>query len=160
MTAEQVFNFLVACGIAPEVIRIRDARYVFPSVGWLFITFAQSLAVVRPQFALSEWQEDDGDCDDFEDLAVFYARFLHRREMTLEREAARAAQEEPPALAAIAFGSFEYVIGANEANGAHAINCAIVNSNGAPGLVFFEPQNGQRVDLTPSEICSCQEIRF
>lgn len=146
-----------------EAIRIRDAHYVFPSSEWLFGAFARSLAILRTQFELSEWQAEAGDCDDFEDLAVFYARFLHRRELALEREAARAQAEEPPAAAAIAFGSFEYLIGGLEGgleeNG-HAINCAVVSESGRPALVFFEPQSGERVDLTPSEICSCLEIRF
>lgn len=150
MTAEQLENFLAEAGIARESILIRDARYVFPQQDWLFGAFAAGLFEMRLQFGLSKWEAEDSDCDDFAELAGFYARFLHRRSVT----AGRAAKGT-----AVAFGTFQYLIEDNLLQ-AHAINCAVVFESGAARLVFMEPQSGKRVDLSHEEVCSCFGVLF
>jgi hypothetical protein len=167
MIAEQLENFLTEQGFANDAIKIRDARYVFPSRDWVFRAFSKAWGQFRQPFLEDGWQAELGDCDDFADGAAFYARWLHRLDFALERKAAKELGEYPPvqvtAGAAIAFGTFEYLVGGEDPNKAHAINCAIVSEHGKAELVFFEPQapaGRNRVDLTPEETWSCLEIRF
>jgi hypothetical protein len=148
VTNQQLCNFLSERGIDRDVVMVRDARYVFPAKWWLFGKFADDLGEMRLQFGLEKWRPEDGDCDDFAELACFYARFLHRRTWNPGEE-----------RAAIAFGEFDYCREGLVQNG-HAINCAIVFENGAPRLVFMEPQSGKEVDLSQEEICSCFGVLF
>lgn len=135
---------------------------MFPRRSWLFGRFSDAFGKIRPQFDLQEWRAEGSDCDDFEELAVFYAHFLHRLQQGMERQRAKDQNEEPPEEAALAFGSFEYLIGGDKTRG-HAINVAVIEEGTRatdPRLVFFEPQTGREVDISEGEIWSCLEIRF
>lgn len=151
MTAEQLIKFLGAHGIDQEKVNIRDGAFVFPNGDWLFGTFAAGFAEARASFLPAGYEPEVSDCDDFAELAVVYSHLLHR--LSVRKNAALSGK-------AIAFGSFDYFLGGDYFKGAHAINVAIVAPNGAPELVFFEPQSGKRVDLSKEEICSCLEVRF
>jgi hypothetical protein len=141
VTAHQLTDFLQTLGIAAWAASPRDAAYRLPAKDWIFGDFAKAFESFKASLGANEYAADSNDCDDFTDLAVWYARFLHSRAKTAD---------------SIAFGSFIYE---RDSGGCHSICAAIVNDP-EPALVFFEPQNSAQVTLTPTEIFSCQEARF
>jgi hypothetical protein len=155
VTSDHLHNFLLERDIPLFALSLLDNRYVLPSRAWVFGAFAEAFATMRQQFELQAWEADRADCDDFADLAAWYAHFLRRIDFNLERKRARDLND-PPADGAIAFGTFSYI---DEEIGAHMINFAIIHESGRADIVFIEPQTGKQVDLSQGEICSCQEIR-
>lgn len=91
------------------------------------------------------WTPESEDCDDFARFAAAYAGLLHVR------------SKVPTGLA---FGEFAYLRSAFNGGGGHAINAFVTREDGKLALNFFEPQNGQPLNLTPGEIESCVYCKF
>lgn len=141
MTANDLTDFLISEGVTSYVISPRDGNYRLPDRIWLFSTFGGAFERFKQSLGTNQYVPDSNDCDDFTDLAVWYARFLHAKNKTAD---------------SIAFGSFVYE---KDSGGCHSICAAIVNDP-EPTLVFFEPQNSTEANLSNQEICSCEEARF
>jgi len=139
VTAQELAVFLSEQGIPSWSASPRDAEYRLPAADFIFGDFAKAFEAFKGSLGANEYTPEARDCDDFTDLAVWYARFLHARGGTAD---------------SIAFGSFVYE---RDSGGCHSICCAIV---GGPTLVFFEPQNSTKVHLSQTEIYSCSEARF
>ncbi len=141
MTASDLNNFLLEAEIPFESLFLRDSTYRLPNRKWIFHEFASAFESFKSSLGSNQYTAESNDCDDFTDLAVWYARFLHARGRTTD---------------SIAFGSFVYT---RKDGICHSICCAVANDP-EPTLVFFEPQNSTEVFLTPNEISSCDEARF
>jgi hypothetical protein len=139
VTAHQLTDFLTDQGIPAWATGPRDTKYRLPAADWIFGDFSKAFESFKQSLGANEYAPDSNDCDDFTDLAVWYARFLHSKAKTAD---------------SIAFGSFIYT---RDSGTCHSICCGVV---AGPTLVFFEPQNSTQVELTPTEIYSCQEARF
>lgn len=137
-----IYNFLVARGVSEGNIHMADAAYVCPSSNWICTTFKKAWLQMLTNLGLSKWTAEEYDCDDFAQFCDSYASILHRK--TTGR----------PLKTGLAFGDFWYA--SNQLGGLHAINFAVV-ADGAnkPKLLFFEPQNGEELQLTTEEINSC-----
>lgn len=139
MTAQELNDFLSGQGIPSWSAAPRDLAYRLPARDFIFGDFAKAFESLKQSLGANEYKAEANDCDDFTDLAVWYARFLHARGRTAD---------------SIAFGSFIYT---RDSGDCHSICCAIVDG---PTLVFFEPQNSKQVHLSQTEIYSCSEARF
>lgn len=85
------------------------------------------------------------DCDDFSLAAMVIARKEYFNKFLDNRPVS------------ILFGEFHYI---TNTGGPHAINCFITGDKNQLTLGFFEPQNGQIINLTQEEIASCTFWRF
>jgi hypothetical protein len=141
VTSQQLEDFVFQSGCTSAWVFPRDGAYRLPDRKWLFAEFGAALESFKASLGSNQYTPESNDCDDFTDLAVWYARFLHARAKTAD---------------SIAFGSFIYT---RDSGDCHSICCAIVNDPD-PTLVFFEPQNSTEAFLTQQEIQSCAEARF
>ncbi len=117
-----------------------DVTYALPTTRWLFDEFVPWFRTQRFKANRHKWERKN-DCDNF---ARAFAVF-----------AADAHNEGRSDLEGIAVGVFCY-IGSSHVRGPHAITCAITEE----GLIFIEPQTGQRLALTPAEIQTCFHYEF
>lgn len=121
-----------------------DDSYVLPSHDWINHEFRG--AWLEFKTSLGEWQDNENDCDDFARGAAFFAQLLHHN-TPLHR-----------ARTALAFGEFWY---RPRTGGGHAVNFYLYRDlKGAIQIGFFEPQNGNEVALTATEIGSCTAWRL
>jgi hypothetical protein len=139
VTAQQLTRFLIDSGIPSWAISPRDENYRLPDADWIYGDFSKAFESFKQSLGANEYVPGSNDCDDFTDLAVWYARFLHGRAKTAD---------------SIAYGSFIYT---RDSGTCHSICCGVV---AGPALVFFEPQNSTQVQLTQTELYSCIEARF
>jgi len=118
-----------------------DATYAVPTADWILNQFFPVWKAEREAKGLWLYKRKN-DCDNF------------------ARAYAVAAQDAwaltPTALESegVAVGEFCYIRA--DGRGAHCIVAAICEE----GLVFIEPQTGQRLALTPSEISTCFHAAF
>lgn len=127
-----------------DVIYVVDSSYVFPTLEWVEGPFSDGLSKFLADW-VEHYRSERADCDDFADAAAFYARGAHR----LDGEAKEAT--------ALAFGEFYY---RPDSGGAHAINCFFTKVGDALELMFYEPQTQQVVNLSQTEISSCDYCQF
>lgn len=117
-----------------------DTTYDLPTVDWIQNKFYPWFKKTRWNGDLSNWSRKN-DCDNFARAFCVFCQDAH----VLSSGTADA----------LAVGEFAYIANA-DVKGPHAIVAAFTDE----GLVFFEPQNGQRLALTPLEIQTCFLVRF
>lgn len=114
-----------------------DETYARPTNDWIFNRFYPWL---RSKHS-TKWKRKK-DCDNL------------ARRFVIECQDAHADSGHPDE--ALAVGEFCY-IGTTHVRGPHAIVVAFTED---AGPVFIEPQTGQRLALTPTEIQSCFRVSF
>lgn len=136
MTSEEVRSLF------PAWVRVinYDNTYAKPTNSWLFNEFIPWFKTNRWQRDKSKWDRKN-DCDNFARTFCVYVQDAH--------------SDGKSDAEALAVGEFCYV-GSTHVQGPHAIVCAITED----GLIFIEPQSGQRLALTPTEIQSCFHVAF
>lgn len=117
-----------------------DTTYARPTNNWLFNQFYPWFKATRWAGNLDKWTRKN-DCDNFARSFCAFAQDAH--------------VPTTNGADAVAVGEFCYV-GSTHVQGPHAIVCAFTEDN----LVFIEPQTGQRLALTPTEIQSCFRVTF
>jgi hypothetical protein len=135
-------------------VYITDGNYMAPKKSWVSGKLYFKL--------FSEWLWDNGldtwkshwDCDNFAFAFFTFAQICHSKTMKLfENQGKRTAQ-------GISVGVMFYKKGidksAGEKGGGHAINVVYTDNK----VEYFEPQNGQFVDLTNDERESCWFVTF
>lgn len=115
-----------------------DTTYAEPTLRWLQGAFWQSFRADR--WAKVGSYSRKNDCDNWARAYAQHAQDCHAMSHGSEAEA-------------LAVGEMFYTKASGEG---HAICVAITEQ----GLVFLEPQNGQVITLSPSEILSCFFVRF
>jgi hypothetical protein len=118
-----------------------DATYGKPTVAWVREHFWPWFQRQRFNLGLLKWERTN-DCDNFARAFAQYASDCHALTPGLQGEG-------------LAVGEF-YYIGTTHVQGPHAIAVAITDE----GKVYFEPQTGQRIALSPTEELSCFFVRF
>jgi hypothetical protein len=118
-----------------------DTSYAKPTNDWLFLKFWPWFKQQRKELGLDVWDRRN-DCDNFAHAYVAGAHDAH----------ALTAGNDAEGLAV---GEFCYH-GTTHVQGPHAIVAAVTED----GLIFIEPQTGQRLALTPTEIQSCFRVSF
>lgn len=142
MTADQLRTALFSAGIPPWVqVICTDETYGEPTVGWLRDKFWPWFQQQRFDLGLLKWERKN-DCDNFSRAYAQAAADCH----------ALTNGEDAEGLAV---GEFLY-IASSSVKGPHAIISAFTDE----GLVYFEPQTGQRLALTPAEQLTAFSIRF
>ena len=141
LTAQQIRAFFPG---AP--VYVADLDYAAPTRDWIIQKFYPWFWQMRTALGLRAYNRRN-DCDNFARAAAQAAEDCHA--LTAETAAPSAKAE------GLAVGEFFYVKG--DGSGNHAICVAIVEGN---ALLFFEPQNGNELKLTSTEIQSCFFIRF
>lgn len=123
---------------------VADADYAVPTERWLVGSFYRNLREWFAQEGIEKWTPDN-DCDDFAARYRVFASICHARSGRKKEQG-------------IAVGEIFYQI--DNGGGGHAINCAVIYENEKPRIICIEPQNGRRVELSPSELSSCWFVRF
>lgn len=118
-----------------------DETYAKPTNSWLFDKFYPWFKAHRWSGSLHRWSRKN-DCDNFARAFCTYAQDAHARTSGNDAEA-------------LAVGEFCYHASSN-VQGPHAIVCAVTED----GLIFIEPQTGERLNLTPQEISTCFRVSF
>lgn len=136
-TASGIRDILGKDGINPDVAICMDRNYALPSEQWLAGDFSNSFMKMLKTMKSNSWLEERNDCDNFAEGARWFAQILHNNTM-----------EQPCALA---FGVICYK---RDIDGVgHAINLVLVFDE-VYKLVYYEPQNGSRLLLSPKEKAS------
>lgn len=117
-----------------------DANYAVPTLAWLQGPFWDWFQKCRWDLGLKSWARRN-DCDNFARAYAQAAADCHA--LTASGDAAEG----------LAVGEWYY----HSPGGPHAICVAAIEDD---ALTFVEPQNGQRLTLTPTEISSCFFARF
>jgi hypothetical protein len=138
MTNAELYD-VVTKGLPGANIFLTDVDYAKPTTRWLTTTFYTYFLDWLKVNGLEKWK-NKFDCDNFE--AVYYA-FAHACHSKSDRS------EE-----GIAVGQMFYKL--DGGRGGHAINVAVTDD----GLIFIEPQNGRRIQLSTAERESCWFVRF
>ena len=136
MTQSEIRSFFPSW-IAPFFY---DVDYAKPTSDWLLNEFGPWFRKNRWKKDLDKWSRRN-DCDNTARSYCVAAQDAHAK---------GDSQAE-----AIAVGEFCY-IATTHVQGAHAIVCAFTEE----GLIFIEPQTGQRLALIPTEIQSCFRVSF
>jgi hypothetical protein len=118
-----------------------DESYARPTNDWIFNKFYPWFKTKRWNNDVSRWTRKN-DCDNFARAFCVFAQDAHADSVGSTDEG-------------LAVGEFCY-IGSSHVKGPHAIVCAFTED----GLIFIEPQTGQRLALTPSEIQTCFRVSF
>lgn len=129
---------MIAENLPNAEIFISDADYAKPTAAWITGDFYNYYLNWLEENGLSKWKETF-DCDSFSSLFYAFAQACH----------GNAGRKEQ----GIAVGEMFYKV---DGGSGHAINIAITEK----GIIFIEPQNGQRVMLSVSEMTSCWFVRF
>lgn len=147
ITAAELVTFLVNTNyIAPTKCGIiADKAYMVPTLDWVQTDFYRAFAGFKLSLGTSRWSGEDNDCDDFARFAAFFAEYLHHNTPT------RASGTS------LAFGEFWYT---RDIGGLHAVNVFLYKDKEEIKIGFLEPQNGQILKLSFSEIHSCYYYRF
>lgn len=111
-----------------------DVSYAKPTFGWLLGTFWTYFWNDRTNKGLLNWTRKN-DCDNFARAYAQAAADCH-------------ALSNGSDLEGLAVGEFWYL---RDIGGEHAVVAAFTDQ----GLVFLEPQTGQRLYLSDKEIFSC-----
>jgi hypothetical protein len=119
-----------------------DTTYARPTNDWLFNEFWPWFRKERRAVGVGQWTRRN-DCDNFARAYCVFAQDAH------------AAHSDGAGAEAVAVGEFCYV-GSSHVTRPHAIVCAFTED----GLIFIEPQTGQRLALTPQEILTCFHAAF
>ncbi len=117
-----------------------DATYGKPTVEWLLRKFYPWWKARRWEGNLDKWTRKN-DCDNFGRAFAVAAQDAHA--------------DTNQADEGLAVGEFCY-IGSSHVQGPHHIVAAFTDE----GLIFIEPQTGQRLALTPAEIQTCFHAAF
>lgn len=130
--------------------RFYDEWYSLPALDW--ITHEGNAAIYRRILNdVGLYDPEDGDCDDFARCAAEEVRACQR------------ATKDKPQDSAIAFGTVIYLPDRGKGQTAHCINVFVHRGDGGVEdlhLGFFEPQTCRIVQLSPTEIKSCQPPEF
>jgi hypothetical protein len=127
--------------VAPLTLVIcYDVDYNLPTTDWLLNKFWPWFQKTRWDGNLSKWSRKN-DCDNFARAYVTFCQDAHARSFG--------------SAEGLAVGEFCYH-GVSHVKGPHAIVAAFTEE----GLIFIEPQNGQRIALSPGEITSCFHAAF
>lgn len=115
-----------------------DQTYAKPTADYLLNDYYKWFRGWLAGFNLSTWKRW-WDCDDFALLYVAGCKIAHAQTVGVDADS-------------LAVGVFCYT----SSRGPHAIVTAFTDQ----GQIFIEPQNGQRLALTPQEISSCFSASF
>jgi hypothetical protein len=126
-------------GFLAALIPAADQNYSAPKSDWLTRECFNWVTVILTRLKVLPYRPEAWDCDDFADTFKVFASVCHRR-MGVNT--------------GLAVGVIHYT---SEKQGPHAINMALTSDL---GLVFFEPQTGKLVTLTPEEKKSIWHARF
>lgn len=118
-----------------------DASYGKPTEDWLLNKFWPWFRDTRFEANKHKWTPKN-DCDNF------------ARRWAMECQDAHADTDQGDE--GLAVGEFCYHASSGAVQGPHAIVVAITDQ----GVIFIEPQTGQRLTLTPNEIISCFRVSF
>lgn len=143
MTQSELLVKMQAIGVMPWVhTMFYDSSYASVTTNWLFNKFVPWFKENRWRANRSKWTRKN-DCDNT------------ARRFACDAQDAHADTSQPDE--AVAVGEFGYHARTNVATpGPHLIN--IVDTE--EGLIFVEPQTGERRALTPDEISSCFHVAF
>lgn len=144
MTGTELFNLARQKFTGNPRIFIADADYAIPKKNWLLNKFYPNFRQWLKSNNLDVWHEYN-DCDDFATRYRTFSQMCHAR-------SGRKIEE------ALAVGEMFYQI--DNGGGGHAINCAVVLENQNPKIICIEPQTGQEIFLSESELRSCWFARF
>lgn len=117
-----------------------DESYAKATTGWYLQTFYPWFRRGRADLGLTGWTRKH-DCDNFARAYCQAAQDCH----SLSQENSAEA---------LAVGEFFYYQEKTHSN--HAIVCAVTEK----GLIHIEPQTGELLFLTASELLSCSYVRF
>jgi len=123
-------------------LQLADDSYMVPAIQWLTAEFHPWYQSVIDAIKLPAWKSNRWDCDDFAAGYRWLAQIAHAR--------------HGDADAGIAVAECWYWVG-GLAEGAHAINCAVVDGG---RLVYIEPQGCRLLELTPVELATIHFVRF
>lgn len=123
-------------------VMLYDSSYGCPTKDWLLKKFYPWFKETRWQNDISRWTRKN-DCDNFAAAFHVYAQDAHA--LTTQGDEG------------LAVGIFCYFANKPGLQGAHAINCAVVEND---ELIFIEPQTGEQYTLTQQEIDSCFFVCF
>jgi hypothetical protein len=119
----------------------QDMRYAPPKADWLTGEFYAFFRATMAALNTLTYVPESGDCDDFAEQFVSWAKTCHRR-----------TNLHPNA--GLPVGSLFY---RRDDGQAHAVVIAITSDL---GLIVIEPQTGKRLSLTDREKLSCWFIRL
>jgi hypothetical protein len=120
---------------------IADAEYALPAKSSVEGMFSRNLWELLNTIKSASWTEEDNDCDNFADVASWFAQYLHHNTPNKLQKTG------------LAFGSFWY--NKDDGSGGHAINFFLYRENGQAKVGFYEPQTQSIVRLSEGEIASC-----
>lgn len=135
MNTELIYQSFKQC---PNII-VGDGSYAMPTSSWLFGKFKSwyftMLGALKSSGYSAQW-----DCDDFASIFRVMAQICHAQTRTRPEEG-------------IAVGELFYMM---DSGGGHAICCAFTEN----GLIFIEPQTGEQLKLSATELQSVSFVRF
>lgn len=151
MTSDQVTAFMTNVVPNAKAYSISDFSVDLTSEGWVKEKFSPNFIwFVQKTLGIPRRLPEIFDCEDFTRAGAVYAQVLHAKEIMKD--------ETAMPMSGFAFGEFWYV---TDKQIGHAINFAIVlDKKRNSKLLFFEPQNGQIVNLSTNEIAHCSLWRL
>ena len=146
MTAEELNAFLVSQEIRPDRNKvIADGEYRCPTRDWVLGALYSAFKRRIDRFGLGEYVRERNDCDDFARRFAEHAATCH----ALTPDAGETG---------LALGTFYYM--PDDSEDGHAINVAVLRTEGGHELLFIEPQNGTELKLNITERRSCFGYSF
>lgn len=136
ITWEDIYSTLKKAGIKPDAINGMDSKYSIPTQEWVLNTSTNISEQIKSM--LGGWIPEARDCDDFAIATFSLMRLAH-------------SKSNPDT--SLAVGYFQYY--SDKLGGYHAINIVFINKQ---KIMFFEPQTGDMLPLTTSEIKSCTRL--
>jgi len=133
-----VRGYLFAYGVNLNSTVFADSEYNLLAKDWVVDNAQPDFKEFLFQLGFNKWEKNNSDCDDFaKAFTVFLKSYV---------------KKSKPKAASPAVGEVYYI---RRVGGAHAINIIVLaDSDGAPTLAFFEPQEHKFVNLTLEEIQS------
>lgn len=142
----QIKSLFFDNGISTSVVECDDRAYMPTTNAWIAGAFTRELGPFLADEFPDGYEEEVGDCDDYNAAAVWKASSTYRR-FTPNR----------PKGTALAVGRFKYVTSRGIA---HTIPVFVCRGKSPLRLVWYEPQSLQIVTLTKAEKESCSRVLF
>jgi hypothetical protein len=142
MKHDEIQAMLLQAGCTVADIRSLHTDYQCPPSSWVFRDFATALRQFQEAFNVTRWTGASNCCSNFALNAWTFARDLHHN-------SPRAREDSQ-----IAMGCFAYTPDTGFDD--HMLNFFVTLDDGKPRLQFMEPQTRLRVELSESELKSCE----
>lgn len=135
MTAQEYFQLVLDTGIHTSNNVIFDTEYALPTEDWFFGPFADAIRKMNWTLGL-EYQPQSNDCDDYAERARALAQTCN------------ALTPDRPIGKSLAVGLLTYLQNTEELKKHAIIFAAIRTADGKRKLVFMEPQDGTKVEMS------------